>query len=65
LHYVYLEFNEQELLTHAGKVKVEVAKKIAKEDGLVKAQLLGWLSKKRQMRGAQISRNEACLGTPQ
>jgi hypothetical protein len=27
----FLEFNEQELLTHAGKVKAEVAKKIAKE----------------------------------
>ena len=27
----FLEFNEQELLTHAGKVKAEVAKKIAEE----------------------------------
>jgi len=27
----FLEFNEQELLTHAGKVKTEVAKKIAEE----------------------------------
>ena len=27
----FLEFNEHELLTHAGKVKAEVAKKIAKE----------------------------------
>ncbi len=27
----FLEFNEQELLTHAGKVKSEVAKKIAEE----------------------------------
>ena len=26
----FLEFNEQEILTHAGKVKAEVAKKIAK-----------------------------------
>jgi hypothetical protein len=24
-----------------------------------------WLSKKRQMQGAQLSRNEAYLGTPQ
>ncbi len=61
----FLEFNEQELLTHAGKVKAAVAKKIAKEDGFVKTQFLGWLSKKRQMRGAQISRNEAYLSTPQ
>lgn len=28
---VFLEFNEQELLTHAGKVKAEVAKKLAEE----------------------------------
>ena len=27
----FLEFNEQELLTHAGKVKAEVAKKLAEE----------------------------------
>jgi hypothetical protein len=27
----FLEFNEQEILTHAGKVKAEVAKKIAEE----------------------------------
>jgi hypothetical protein len=27
----FLEFNEQEVLNHAGKVKAEVAKKIAKE----------------------------------
>ena len=27
----FLEFNEQELLTHAGKVKAEVAKKIVEE----------------------------------
>jgi len=36
-----------------------------KVDGFVKTQFLGWLSKKRQMRGAQISRNEAYLSTPQ
>ena len=28
---VFLEFNEQEILTHAGKVKAEVAKKIAED----------------------------------
>lgn len=27
----FLEFNEQELLTHAGKVKAEVAKQLAEE----------------------------------
>jgi hypothetical protein len=27
----FLEFNEQELLTHAGNVKAEVAKRIAEE----------------------------------
>jgi hypothetical protein len=27
--------------------------------------LAGWLSKKRQMQGAQLSRNEAYSGTPQ
>jgi len=27
----FLEFNEQKLLTHAGKVKAEVAKKIAED----------------------------------
>ncbi len=27
----FLEFNEQEILTHAGKVKAEIAKKIAKD----------------------------------
>jgi len=27
----FLEFNEQEILTHAGKVKAEVAKNIAEE----------------------------------
>ena len=27
----FLEFNEQEILTHAGKVKAEVAKRIAED----------------------------------
>jgi len=27
----FLEFNEQQILTHSGKVKVEVVKKIAEE----------------------------------
>jgi len=37
----------------------------AEVDGFVKTQFMRWLSKKRQMRGAEISRNEAYLSTPQ
>jgi hypothetical protein len=36
-----------------------------KDDEFAKSHLQRWLSKNRQMRGAQISRNEAYSGTPQ
>jgi hypothetical protein len=36
-----------------------------KLDAFARKPKSGWLGKKRQMQGAQLSRNEAYLGTPQ
>jgi hypothetical protein len=68
----YFHWNDQQCLEQALLVAcasdidlAEIKRWSFKEDAFTRKPKSGWLSKKRQMQGAQLSRNEAYLGTPQ